>query len=855
MVSSSGFFLCSGWDTVFESQSEVERTVTEATDVLAVKKQTATGAAVVVESTVDEDRSAAVIVESVHSDDVDCREGVASVPRITAKDDTDDSIIASDDKAGAVEEKLEEILDPNEIFNYIENHQWGKVLFLIQMHPEVISKTMNEEELTHVVIASIESADVAREAAEAEAAKNAKKEEGETEEEGDALPTVTSRDELRDAQDVVADEFSTEDGDDQGGVQKKDTEATYDISSILETPSSKNRKGNSVIHEVCKHGAPLEVVSLILQLNIDAAFIECPQFGYLPIHYAATADSDGAAASSKLSMSSSLDVIAKLLDVHPEGIHHKGKGGMLPLHVACKSHAKTSVLLALMAAYPRALEVKDRAGMLPQDYCVSNGKGDVNEDAFNLCKYVLAATKVTRIHCEKQAQELLRNVGETHNAQVKTLTAKNDQAEIKLADLARAIELKTNEFDMTKVALQEREKVIIDKELECVKLKDEIAEKEQQVEMYKTNLTAQEQVHATMLKDEEEKLKLTMDELDELKKKLEDAESEIKQTTHRLKEKEQDMLVTQRALGYKERLLEEKEDAVNQLTNTISERDATIDSIKSQLQDRVKEIDDKIELLKRKEQAIRESNLANKKLQGTISEKDMTITTLETKLTKTCKELVEVEKMLIGNQKALNDKVVECTDLRLQLAAKEKTIDTLRSQVQEKEQEIVERDEQLDEKQKTIEEKQSTCLTLQDTICTKQGELSAVEAKLMEKEQDILKNEKILGDVQKLIKEKRSACFTLQETVNSTQEKLQILESKLRERDQEIVKLTQHLQARDRTIKEQEAKCVELQESLTSSKTSKNDMEEEVSTEVVAGEDAIDAPEDESECDSQGSQG
>ena len=845
MVSASGFFLCSGWDTVFTSQSE---TVTD-----AVKKQTATGAVVVDGSTKavgDEDRSTAVIVESVHSEE-DCREGVASVPRITAKDD--DSIIASEADIG---ERLEEMLDPNEIFNFIENHQWGKVLLLIQTHPEVISKTLNEEELTHVVIASIESADVARESGEAEAgaAKNAKKEETEDNED---LPAVTSRDELRDAQDVVADEFSTADvDDDQGGVQKMDTEATYDISSILETPSSKNRKGNSVIHEVCKHGAPLEVVSLILQLNIDAAYTECPQFGYLPIHYAAVADNDVTGVSSKLSMSSSVDVIAKLLDVHPEGIHHKGKGGMLPLHVACKSHAKTSVLLALMAAYPGALEVKDLAGMVPQDYCLSNGNGDVNEDAFNLCTSVLAATKVTRIHCEKQAQELLRNVGETHKAQVKTLTAKNEQAEIKLADLTRAIELKTKEFDTTKMVLQEREKVIIDKELLCAKLNDEIAEKEQQVEMYKTNLTAQEQVHVTMLKDEEEKLKLTMDELDELKKKLEDAESEIKQTTHRLKEKEQDMLVTQRALGYKERLLEEKEDTVNQLTSTISERDATINSIKDQLQERVKEIDDKIELLKRKEQAIRESNLACKKLQGTISEKDMTITSLETKLTKTCKELVEVEKMLIGNQKALNDKVVECTDLRYQLDAKEKTIDILRSQVQEKEQEIVERDEQLDEKQKTIEEKQATCLTLQDTICTKQGELSAVEAKLMEKEQDIFKNEKILGDAQKLIKEKRSACFTLQETVNSAQEKLQILESKLRERDQEIVNLTQQLQARDRTIKDQEAKCEELQESLTSGKTTKKEMEEEVSTEGVSSSDAysqLDVPEDESECDSQAS--
>jgi ankyrin repeat protein len=62
-------------------------------------------------------------------------------------------------------------------------------------------------------------------------------------------------------------------------------------------------RGNLALHEACKHHAPIRIVNLILEANMDAVKSQ-GQFGYLPLHVAC---SSGA----------SLKVVSRLIELYP----------------------------------------------------------------------------------------------------------------------------------------------------------------------------------------------------------------------------------------------------------------------------------------------------------------------------------------------------------------------------------------------------------------------------------------------------------------------------------------------------------------------------------------------------------
>ena len=114
-------------------------------------------------------------------------------------------------------------------------------------------------------------------------------------------------------------------------------------------------RGNLALHEACKHQAPIRIVNLILEANMDAVKSQ-GQFGYLPLHVSC---SSGA----------SLEVVARLIELYPAATRLRDElDEAMPIHLAAKWGASDDVLMEILTTHPEGSFMRDASGKTPMDY-------------------------------------------------------------------------------------------------------------------------------------------------------------------------------------------------------------------------------------------------------------------------------------------------------------------------------------------------------------------------------------------------------------------------------------------------------------------------------------------------------
>ena len=108
------------------------------------------------------------------------------------------------------------------------------------------------------------------------------------------------------------------------------------------------------IHNCCRLGAPLALLSIVLRHNPSCP--ADPYTGATPIHLACQ-------------YAPSLETINVLLATDPTCTKHQDNAGLLPIHYACREKAPTSVIQALLKSYPGSVMVRDNDDKTPLDYC------------------------------------------------------------------------------------------------------------------------------------------------------------------------------------------------------------------------------------------------------------------------------------------------------------------------------------------------------------------------------------------------------------------------------------------------------------------------------------------------------
>jgi hypothetical protein len=112
---------------------------------------------------------------------------------------------------------------------------------------------------------------------------------------------------------------------------------------------------NLALHEACKHQAPLELVEKLLEIHPDAVS-ERGQWGYLPLHFAVCSRAPH-------------QVVARLISSYPSATRHADNAeGKLPLHLAAKWGATEQAVLMLVTVHPKACYQQDASGKTPLDH-------------------------------------------------------------------------------------------------------------------------------------------------------------------------------------------------------------------------------------------------------------------------------------------------------------------------------------------------------------------------------------------------------------------------------------------------------------------------------------------------------
>lgn len=124
--------------------------------------------------------------------------------------------------------------------------------------------------------------------------------------------------------------------------------------------------GRTPVHAAVTNGAPLNVVSHVLELR-PLALAEKDAWGRTPLACACMNARDGDANAAN---------ILKLL-LTEKGIRTLDRGGMTPLHVACANCASMENIHLLIDAFPEAMQLPDGNGKLPLHAACSNPRVDV----------------------------------------------------------------------------------------------------------------------------------------------------------------------------------------------------------------------------------------------------------------------------------------------------------------------------------------------------------------------------------------------------------------------------------------------------------------------------------------------
>jgi hypothetical protein len=284
--------------------------------------------------------------------------------------------------------------------------------------------------------------------------------------------------------------------------------------------------GNLVLHEICKHNAPIDVIEAFIEAN-HAAITTKGHWGYLPYHCACA---NGA----------SIELVRYLYSLHPDAVRQvEEEGNALPLHLALKmGTTKEDVYMNLLTSYPEGVRIRDDFDNLPMDYAKSI-RSDVHRkiaiECLHRARWLESAAKRSSEHTESEYQKRIRGYEQFQAQQLKMIEEVHKK---EIHNLELVVESQKEE-------LSEQSKDIEELEHQLQKRTDEFHDQIESLEKSMKNKGRRLQGQIDRAKKESTQSQVALDlkkgELIEVTNKLEQANKLNKSTTQQLEQRTEDI--------------------------------------------------------------------------------------------------------------------------------------------------------------------------------------------------------------------------------------------------------------------------------------------------------------------------
>jgi len=213
--------------------------------------------------------------------------------------------------------------------------------------------------------------------------------------------------------------------------------------------------GNLVLHETCKHDAPINVIEALIEANRSAITTK-GHSGYLPYHCACA---NGA----------SIELVRYLYSLYPDAVKQvEDEENSLPLHLACKmGTTKEEVYMNLLTSFPEGVEIRNDFGRLPMDYA-KNIRSDFHRkiaiECLHRANWLESAAKRSSERTESEYQRRIRGyeqfqaqqfkmIEEVHKEEIRNLelVVKSQKEELSeqskdIEELEQQLQESTDEF-------------------------------------------------------------------------------------------------------------------------------------------------------------------------------------------------------------------------------------------------------------------------------------------------------------------------------------------------------------------------------------------------------------------------
>lgn len=212
-------------------------------------------------------------------------------------------------------------------------------------------------------------------------------------------------------------------------------------------------KGNLVMHEVCKHSPPMDVIQTLYDANDSAVMIR-GYGGYLPLHHAVASGAQD-------------DVIQYLFSKYPEALSVADENEhALPLHLACKMGTSEDIFMLFLSHYPEAASTRDDFGRLPMDYAKNIRNGETRDVVIKCLHFAKWLKKSSSYSKQKTQREYENRISGYEESQAQHLKMIKEVHEEEIAELETAIKLNKKDFSKKSNLLNELQQDIQKKDAE-----------------------------------------------------------------------------------------------------------------------------------------------------------------------------------------------------------------------------------------------------------------------------------------------------------------------------------------------------------------------------------------------------
>lgn len=214
------------------------------------------------------------------------------------------------------------------------------------------------------------------------------------------------------------------------------------LSYVKFSRNSPMSKGNLVMHEICKHNPPIDVVETLYDANDSAVMIR-GYGGYLPMHHACASGASD-------------EVIQYLFSKYPDSLSVADENEhALPLHLVCKIGASEDVFMLLLSHHPEAAFRRDDFGRLPIDYAKNIRCAETRDIAIkclNFAKWLRKSSNYSKQKTEREYESRIRGYEES---QAQHLEMIKDVHEEEIAELENSLKMQKKNFSKNASLLKE----------------------------------------------------------------------------------------------------------------------------------------------------------------------------------------------------------------------------------------------------------------------------------------------------------------------------------------------------------------------------------------------------------------